>query len=138
MTEFPEHKSEKDIEQIVQQFVDAQLRGENPDIDEFVKQYPGLEDRIRQRIHNLREIDGLFASLMQPDDSDFQDTPTEHDLIGQKLGDFEIVKLIGPYSFILATPSSSFLLSFLISISTTIKLLILPVGIPILYLSLGI
>ena len=95
MTEFPEHKSEKDIEQIVQQFVDAQLRGENPDIDEFVKQYPGLEDRIRQRIHNLREIDGLFASLMQPDDSDFQDTPTEHDLIGQKLGDFEIVKLIG-------------------------------------------
>ena len=90
MTEFPEHKSEKDIEQIVQQFVDAQLRGENPDIDEFVKQYPGLENGIRQRIHNLREIDGLFASLMQPEESDFQDTPAEHDLVGQKLGDFEI------------------------------------------------
>jgi tetratricopeptide (TPR) repeat protein len=95
MTDFPERKPEKDIEQIVQQFVDAQLRGENPNIDEFVKQYPGLEDRIRQRIHNLREIDGLFASLMQPEESDFQDTPAEHDLVGQKLGDFEIVKLIG-------------------------------------------
>jgi tetratricopeptide (TPR) repeat protein/serine/threonine protein kinase len=95
MTNFPKDNPEKDIEQIVQQFVDAQLRGENPDIDDFVKQYPGLEDRIRQRIHNLREIDGLFASLMQPDASDFQDTPAEHDLIGQKLGDFEIVKLIG-------------------------------------------
>jgi tetratricopeptide (TPR) repeat protein len=95
MTNFPEHKPEKDIEQVVQQFVDAQLRGENPNINDFVKQYPGLEDKIRQRIQNLREIDGLFASLMQPDDSDFQDTPAEHNLIGQKLGDFEIVRIIG-------------------------------------------
>jgi tetratricopeptide (TPR) repeat protein len=95
MTDFPEDKPQKDIEQAVQQFVDAQLRGENPNIDEFVKQYPGLEDQIKQRIQNLREIDGLFNSLLTPDDSDFQDTPAEHNLIGQKLGDFEILKLIG-------------------------------------------
>lgn len=95
MTDFPKDNQKKDIEQIVQQFVDAQLRGENPDINYFVKQYPDLEDKIKQRIQNLREIDSLFASLMQADENDFQDTPTEYDLIGQKLGDFEVVKLIG-------------------------------------------
>jgi tetratricopeptide (TPR) repeat protein len=95
MTDFPDDKIKQDIEQAVQKFVDAQLRGENPDINEFVKQYPGLESKIRQRIQNLREIDGLFASLLKADESDFQDTPAEHNLIGQKLGDFEIVRLIG-------------------------------------------
>ena len=95
MTDFPDDKIKQDIEQAVQKFIDAQLRGENPDINEFVKQYPGIEEIIRQRIQNLREIDGLFASLMQADESDFGEPPEEHNLIGQKLGDFEIVKLIG-------------------------------------------
>ncbi len=35
---------EKTIEEAVQQFVDAQLLGEKPNIDEFVKQYPEIED----------------------------------------------------------------------------------------------
>jgi serine/threonine protein kinase/Flp pilus assembly protein TadD len=95
MTDFPEDKIQNDIEQAVQQFVDAQLRGQNPNIDEFIKQYPGLEERIRQRIQNLHQIDSLFAALLSPNAADFQDTPAEHNLIGQKLGDFEIIKLIG-------------------------------------------
>lgn len=83
------------IEQAVQRFVDAQLQGQQPDIDEFVKQYPEFESQIRQRLRNLDEIDSLFGVLMQEDNSDVGETISESDLIGQRLGDFEILKMIG-------------------------------------------
>ena len=94
MTE-SEHNSENIIEQAVQRYVDAQLQGQKPDIDEFVKQYPDFEGQIKQRLQNLDEIDSLFDVLMKADDSDFGDSITESNLIGQKLGDFEILKMIG-------------------------------------------
>ena len=82
------------IEKAVRQFVDAQLDGQTLNIDDYVKQYPGIEDQVRQRIRNLQEIDGLFANLMQSDESDSGDVGA-YDLTGQKLGDFEILSLIG-------------------------------------------
>ena len=94
----PTDDNQKDaIEEAVQQFVDARFRGREPDIDEFVKQYPELEHQIRQKIRNLRKIDGLFDSLVQADESDFEDEVTmiRDELVGRKLGGFEIVKVIG-------------------------------------------
>ena len=86
---------EKSIEEAVQQFVDAQLQGREPDIDEFVKQYPQIEHRLRQRIQNLEKIDALFDSIVQVDENDFEETVIRDNLIGRKLGGFEIVKVIG-------------------------------------------
>jgi|GEM_PF-5371668 len=90
-----EHNPENIIEQAVQQFIDAQLQGKEPDIDEFVRQYPEFESQIRKRIQNLRQIDNLFDNLMQAEDGDFGKAAPEYNLIGQKLGDFEILKMIG-------------------------------------------
>ncbi len=95
MTKSSKHNSENIIEQAVQRFADAQLQGQKPNIDEFVKQYPEFESQIRQRIQSLQEVDSLFDCLMQADDSDFGDATTEYNLVGQKLGDFEILKMIG-------------------------------------------
>lgn len=83
------------LEKAVQQFVEAQLDGQKPDIDEFAQKYPGLEDQIRQRVLNLEEIDSLFSNLMEVGDDDFGDSIAGHELIGQELGDFEILSLIG-------------------------------------------
>ncbi|MHC4192436.1 MAG: serine/threonine-protein kinase, partial [Planctomycetota bacterium] len=83
------------IKEAVRQFVDARLRGQKPDIDEFVKEYPGLDSKIREGIKELQKIDTLFDSLVQADESDFADTVTGHDLIGRKVGSFEIVEMIG-------------------------------------------
>jgi len=45
-----------------------QLQGQRVNIDDFVKQYPGLEEKVRQRIHNLGESSmAWFASLLQAD-----------------------------------------------------------------------
>ncbi len=86
---------DKSIEEAVQQFVDAQLQDREPDIDQFVKQYPELQHRLRQRILNIQKIDRLFDSIAQVDENDFEDTVTGHELVGRKIGGFEIVDLIG-------------------------------------------
>ena len=86
---------ENTLEQAVQQFVDAKLQGRNPDINEFAKKYPELEDQIRKRIQNIEKIDTLFDSIMQVGENDFIDTDIRDNLIGRKVGSFDIVKVIG-------------------------------------------
>ncbi|MFB0554091.1 MAG: protein kinase, partial [Phycisphaerae bacterium] len=88
-------KQENVIEEAVRQFVDARWQGKKPDIDEFVRQYPGLDYQIRQRIQDVQKIDALFDSLVHADESDFEDTLIRNNLIGRKVGSFEIVEMIG-------------------------------------------
>ena len=86
---------EKVIEEAAREFVDARWRGEEPDVDEFVGQYPQLERQLRQRIQDIRQIDVLFDSLVQTDESDFAEAVSEPDLVGRTVGNFEMVEIIG-------------------------------------------
>jgi TolB-like protein len=95
MAESVDDNQQRIIEDAVQQFVDAQLRGEEPDIDEFVKKYPALDRHIRENIQDLKKINGLFTSIVQADESDFKEMASGQDLVGQKVGSFEIVEMIG-------------------------------------------
>jgi len=79
------------LQEALTRFVDVYLRGEQPDIDEFVGQYPECEAQLKERIQDLQEIDSLFDSLVQADESDFGDTATGRELVGRKIGSFEIV-----------------------------------------------
>ena len=63
---------EHEVEQAIWQFLDAQLRGSDRDIEELVKKYPEFEDRIRQKIAEFQKVDSLFDSLFHADDSDFE------------------------------------------------------------------
>ena len=74
MADSNSNNRENDFEEALRQFIDARLRGEQPDIDEFVKQYPELDHQIREKIRNLQRINTLFDSLVQADESDFEDT----------------------------------------------------------------
>jgi serine/threonine protein kinase/tetratricopeptide (TPR) repeat protein len=88
--------NQKDIvKEAIRQFVDASMHGEKPDLDEFVKHYPGLENQIRRGIQELHKINNLFDSLVQAEENDFEATAISDNLVGQKLRDFEIVKVIG-------------------------------------------
>ncbi|MHC4582878.1 MAG: protein kinase domain-containing protein [Planctomycetota bacterium] len=83
------------LEEVLQQFVNLQLRGQRPDIDEFARKYPEFEDQIRRRIRKLQKINNMFDTLVQPDERDFEDTVAEQNLVGKKIGSFEIVEVIG-------------------------------------------
>ncbi len=87
--------SESRLDAIVLQFIEARTRGESPNIDEFVKQYPDLEQDIRGRIASFGRVDSLFDLVKQTDETDFEETASGQDLVGQKVGSFEIVEIIG-------------------------------------------
>jgi serine/threonine protein kinase len=95
MAESMDNNHEVIIKEAVQQFIDAQLRGEKPDIEEFVRQYPNLEHQIRESIQDAQRIDALFDTLIQADESDFAETMTFQDLVGKNVGSFEIKEIIG-------------------------------------------
>ncbi|MBL7185383.1 MAG: serine/threonine-protein kinase [Phycisphaerae bacterium] len=86
---------ENDFEEALRQFVDAHMRGKKPNIDEFVDRYPEFEDQIRYKVQSFKRIDALFDTVMQSDESEFADTATGDDLVGQKVRSFEIVEIIG-------------------------------------------
>ncbi len=83
------------LDEALTRFVNVYVRGEKPDIDEFVRQYPQYQTLIRRRIESLREIDSLFDSLVRADEIDSAATATGHDLAGRKIGQFEIREMIG-------------------------------------------
>ena len=66
MTQQTDDNQEELIEDAVRQYVDAQIEGQEPDIDDFVKKYPQFEDQIRQMVSNIRKVDELFATLPGP------------------------------------------------------------------------
>jgi hypothetical protein len=60
------------LDEALTQFVNAYVRGEQPDIDEFVAQYPQHEAGIRQRIESLCERSDRARSC-RSDNREFRD-----------------------------------------------------------------
>jgi len=83
------------LKEALEQYVNSQLRGQEPDLEELVKHYPKHERQIRAKLGKLHKINNLFDSLVQADESDFEESLTEHDLVGRKVGNFEIAEMIG-------------------------------------------
>ena len=73
------------LEEALNLFIDMYLRGQQPDIDEFVRQYPQCEVQLKKRIQDLREIDTLFDTIFQADQSDFVDAVPERELVDKKM-----------------------------------------------------
>jgi len=83
------------LDEVLTRFVNAYEQGKQPDIDELVEQYPQYEAHIRRRIGGLREIDALFDSIVKTNADDFEKAARERDLVGQTIGNFEIIEMIG-------------------------------------------
>jgi serine/threonine protein kinase/Tol biopolymer transport system component len=95
MVEKADKNQDAVLDEAVEQFLAARLRGEEPDLEKFVRQYPGLEKRIKQKVQNCERVSSLFDSLREVDESEFQHTKEEADLIGKLIGAFKITEVIG-------------------------------------------
>jgi len=80
---------------VVREFPEAHLRVDDPVIEELVRQYPEYEHQIRQMIKDTQAVDLLLASLVRIDENNFEVTSSGTDLIGRKIGAFEITEMIG-------------------------------------------
>ena len=83
------------LEEALTRFMRVCSGSEQPDIDEFIGQYPQCKAQLKKRIQDLHEIDSLFDSLVHADESDFEDSVIQDHLIGRKIGSFEITEVIG-------------------------------------------
>jgi len=86
---------DKVLDEAVQELLEVSFRGEEPDLDAFVKQYPGLERKIKQKFHACQRVGSLFDSLREADDSEFQQVGNEANLVDHKIGAFKITEIIG-------------------------------------------
>ncbi|MHC4118729.1 MAG: protein kinase domain-containing protein [Planctomycetota bacterium] len=100
MVDSRSNNQDRVTEKALQKFVDAYLRGEQPDTEEFVKQHPDCEDLLRKRIQNLLKINTLLDTLVQMDESDFAATATDLDSVGGKVESFEKGEMIGRYKLL--------------------------------------
>mgnify|MGYP001061076459 CR=1 FL=1 len=83
------------LEEALTDFVDQCLQGSRPDVDEFVEQYPQCKTQLKSRLHDLRQIDSLFDTLVRAEDIEFDATLTGHYLTGRKIGRFDVREMIG-------------------------------------------
>jgi serine/threonine protein kinase len=97
MATMGDNNQERSFKEAVRQFVEMHLQGTAPDIEELVSKYPEFEHQIRQKVKEFHKVDALFDSLVQADQSDFEDEVTmiRDELVGRKVGSFEIVEMIG-------------------------------------------
>jgi TolB-like protein/Flp pilus assembly protein TadD len=95
MAKHIDENQNKPIEEAMEQFVDSQLWEQEPNVDELVKRYPQFEHQIRKRIRKIQKIHALFDSLVQADESDFNNAAIGEELVGEKIGSFEILEVIG-------------------------------------------
>jgi serine/threonine protein kinase/tetratricopeptide (TPR) repeat protein len=89
------NNQKREVEEAVREFVEAQLRGDKPDIEELVRQYPRSEHEIKQKLKEYEAVDSLLASLVRIGEKEFEVASADTDLTGQKIGSFEIVDMIG-------------------------------------------
>ena len=95
MTGYDDDNQKQTLKEALEQYVNSQLRGQEPDLEELVKHYPEHERQIRAKLGKLHRINNLFDSLVQADESDFEEATAEQALVGRKVGNFEITEMIG-------------------------------------------
>jgi len=94
-----DNNQEHSFKEAVRQFVEAQLSGKEPDIEKLVKKYPEFEHQIRRKIKEFHKVDSLFDTLVQTDQSDFEEIATARnhagqELVGTQIGHYKILDLI--------------------------------------------
>ncbi len=90
-----DHSKDDVLDEAVRQFLAAQWREETPDLDAFVRQYPGLEEGIRRKVRACQRVGSLFDSIREADETEFRGAGDGADLVGRRLGAFQITEVIG-------------------------------------------
>jgi serine/threonine protein kinase/tetratricopeptide (TPR) repeat protein len=89
--EVQDHRNEL-VNEAAQQYAQAYLKGQAPDLDTFLRQFPGLEKEVRSKIESFQKVDSLFGDLRHIDESELT---TADNLVDKTVGHFRITEVIG-------------------------------------------
>ena len=89
--EVQDHRNDL-VNEAARQYARAYLKGQTPDLDTFLRQFPGLEKEVRSKIQSFRKVDSLFENLRHIDESELT---TADNLVDKTVGHFRITEVIG-------------------------------------------
>jgi len=89
--EIQDHRNEL-VNEAAQQYAQAYFNGQAPDLDTFLRQFPGLEKEVRSKIESFQKVDSLFGDLRHIDESELT---TADNLVDKTVGHFRITEVIG-------------------------------------------
>jgi len=95
MADIADDKHDSVLNEAAQQYVEACIRGEQPDIEDFVKDYSPRQEHLRRLIHNCLQVSSLLHVLRNIESDEFPAEAAEMDLVGRRIGQFEISEVIG-------------------------------------------
>ncbi|MBN2128879.1 MAG: serine/threonine-protein kinase [Sedimentisphaerales bacterium] len=87
-------KPQNALDEAAREFVEAQLRGEQPDLNEFVKGWPGQELQLKAKVRSCQQVGALLDSLRCVDAGEF-DSIGDPDLVGRKVGPLDVFEVVG-------------------------------------------
>src|SRR4030042_288560 len=89
--EVQDHRNEL-VNEAAQQYAQAYLKAQAPDLDTFLRQFPGLEKEVLRKIESFQKVDTLFGDLRHIDESELT---TADNLVDKTVGHFRITEVIG-------------------------------------------
>lgn len=95
MVDTADNKHDSALSEAAQQYVEAFLLGEQPDLEEFIKDYSPRQDRLRKIIHNSLQVSSLLDLLKHVESDEFPVVAADMDLVGKRIGQFEVSEVVG-------------------------------------------
>jgi serine/threonine protein kinase/Tol biopolymer transport system component len=95
MADIADNKHDRALSEAAQQYVEAYLRGEQPDLEEFIRDYSPQQDRLRKIIHNCLQVSSLLHLLQHVESGEFPAAAADMDLVGKRIGQFEVSEVVG-------------------------------------------
>jgi len=95
MTDITNNKNDSALNKAAQQYIEACLHDEQPDLEEFIKDYSPRQDRLRKIIYNSLQVSSLLDLLKHVEPDEFSIAAAEMDLVGKRIGQFEVSEVVG-------------------------------------------
>ena len=95
MADIADDKHDSALNEAAQQYIEACFRGEQPDLEEFLRDYSPRQDRLRKIINNSLQVSSLLDLLKHVESDEFPASPAEMNLVGRRIGKFEISEVVG-------------------------------------------
>jgi serine/threonine protein kinase/Tol biopolymer transport system component len=95
MVDTADNKHDSALNEAAQQYIEACLHGEQPDLEEFIAGYSPQQDRLRKIIHNSLQVSSLLDLLKHVESDEFPVAAADMDLVGKRIGQFEVSEIVG-------------------------------------------
>jgi len=95
MADIADNKHDSTLNEAAEQYIEACIRGEQPDLEELIRDYSPRQDRLRKIIHKSLQVSSLLDLLKHVESDEIPAAAADMDLVGKRIGQFEVSEIVG-------------------------------------------